>query len=139
MSKIFGTWKKKYKDAQGNVTEKYYACPRTTRVIDEDILAEEIAEMSSLTQGDVLSAISALSSRINAHLKKGASVKLKGIGVFGIWLTSEGYDNPKDINPKKVRASKVTFRPDRGLVKSIKEMKFDNMPKLPKGLVAKKG
>jgi hypothetical protein len=72
-------------------------------------------------------------------LQERVSVKLKGIGVFGVWVTSKGYYKPKDINPKKVRASKVTFRPDRGLVKSIKEMKFDNMPKLPKGLVTKKG
>lgn len=138
MSKVFGTWKRKFKDAEGNVVEKYYACPKTLKVIDEETLAREVSEMSSFTESDVLGMINAISNRLEFHLKQGSSVNLKKIGVFGVWLTSEGYDSPQEINPKKVKATKVTFKAARTLTRSIKEMKFDNMPKLPKGLVTKK-
>ena len=68
----------------------------------------------------------------------GASVKLKGIGTFGVWVTSEGFDDAKDITAKKVKATKVTYKADRKLTQFIKEMKFETMPPLPKGLVEKK-
>lgn len=139
MSKVFGIWKRKFKDAQGNEVEKYFACPKTLKVVDEEVLAREVSEMSSFTESDVLGMINALSNRLEFHLKQGSSVNLKKIGVFGVWITSEGFDSPKEINPKKVKASKITFKAARTLTRSIKEMKFDNMPKIPKGLVTKKG
>ncbi|MFA5541210.1 MAG: HU family DNA-binding protein [Bacteroidales bacterium] len=137
MSKIFGIWKRKFKDAEGNVVEKYYACPRTSRVVDEETLVREVSEMSSFSEPDVLGMVAALSNRIEYHLMQGENVNLKKIGVFGVWVTSEGYDDPKDINPKKVKATKVTFKAARSLTRAIKEMKFDNMRKPPKGLVTK--
>lgn len=137
MSKIFSIWKRKFKDDKGNQVEKYYACPKTWKLVDQNQLAEEICQRSSLTEGDVLGVISALSGLMLEKLLQGESVKIKGIGTFGIWVTSEGFDDPKDINPKKVKATKVTFKADRKLTKAIKEMKFDNMPKPPKGLVTK--
>lgn len=137
MSKIFSIWKRKFKDNDGNQVEKYYACPKTWKLVDQDQLAKEICDSCSLTEGDVVGAISALSSILLEKLLQGESVKLNGIGTFGVWVTSEGYDNPKDINPKKVKATKVTFKADRKLTKAIREMKFDNMPPLPKGFVTK--
>ncbi|MFA7082710.1 MAG: HU family DNA-binding protein [Bacteroidales bacterium] len=138
MGKTFDIWKRKFKDAGGQVVEKFYACPKTFMVFDEDDLAEEISQRCSLTQGDVIGAVSALSDVIKEKLMMGASVKLKGIGTFGVWVTSEGFDDPKDITAKKVKATKVTYKADRKLTDSIKDMKFETMPALPKGLIAKK-
>lgn len=137
MSKTFGVWKRKFKDKDGNIVERYFACPKTSKIYNENDFAEEISSRSSLTPGDVLGAISAISDLLKEKITTGNSVKLKGIGSFGMWVTSDGYENPKDINPKKVRATKITYKADPKLTQAIKEMKFDNMRKPPKGLVTK--
>jgi len=138
MGKKFGIWKRKFKNVEGQEVEKFYACPKTFMVFDENDLAEEISQRCSLTQSDVVGAVSALADILLEKLVMGAGVKLKGIGTFGVWVTSDGFDDPKDITAKKVNATKVTYKADRKLTQSIREMKFETMPALPKGLVEKK-
>ncbi|MDD2191652.1 MAG: HU family DNA-binding protein [Bacteroidales bacterium] len=138
MGKTFDIWKRKFRDAAGQVVEKFYACPKTFMVFDEDDLAEEISQRCSLTQGDVVGAVSALSEIIKEKLMMGASVKIKGIGTFGVWVTSDGFDDPKDITAKKVKATKVTYKADRKLTQAIREMKFETMPTIPKGFIGKR-
>jgi predicted histone-like DNA-binding protein len=138
MSKLFSVWKKKFKNANGETIEKYYACPKTLRTVDTEELAMKISETSSLTPSDVLGCLRALSDKLEIYLTAGNNVKLDGIGTFGVGVTSDGFDDPKKINPKKVRASKVTYIADKKLINTIKKMKFSKEPKLPKGIVAKR-
>ncbi len=138
MGKKFDIWKRKFRDATGQVVEKFYACPKTFMVFDEDDLAEEISQRCSLTQSDVVGAVSALSDIIMEKLVMGASVKIKGIGTFGVWVTSDGFDDPKDITAKKVKATKVTYKADRKLTQAIREMKFETMNPAPMGFIGKR-
>lgn len=137
MSKMFSIWKKKFKNEKGETIEKYFACPKTLRTVKTEELAERISGASSLTPADVLSCLRALSDEIKTSLNEGCNVKLDGIGTFGVGVTSEGFDDPKKINPKKVKATKVTYIADKKLTREIKEMKFTAEPKAPKGLVVK--
>lgn len=137
MSKMFSVWKKKFKNEKGETIEKYFACPKTLRTVNTEELAERISGASSLTPADVLGCLRALSDEIKTSLNGGYNVKLDGIGTFGVGVTSEGFDDPKKINPKKVKATKVTYIADKKLTREIKEMKFTAEPKAPKGLVVK--
>lgn len=137
MSKMFSVWKKKFKNEKGETIEKYFACPKTLRTVKTEELAERISGASSLTPADVLGCLRALSDEIKTSLNGGYNVKLDGIGTFGVGVTSEGFDDPKKINPKKVKATKVTYIADKKLTREIKEMKFTAEPKVPKGLVVK--
>ncbi|NCC18913.1 MAG: hypothetical protein EOM29_08255 [Bacteroidia bacterium] len=137
MSKMFSIWKKKFKNENGETVEKYFACPKTLRTVKTEELSERISGSCSLTQADVLGCLKALSIEIKLSLLEGSNVKLDGIGTFGIGVTSEGVDDPKEINPKKVKATKITYRADRKLTRDVKDMKFTAEPKAPKGLVVK--
>lgn len=137
MSKMFSVWKKKFKNEKGETIEKYFACPKTLRTVNTEELAERISGASSLTPADVLGCLRALSDEIKTSLNGGYNVKLDGIGTFGVGVTSEGFDDPKKINPKKVKATKVTYIADKKLTREIKEMKFTAEPKVPKGAVIK--
>ncbi len=137
MSKTFSIWKKKFKTSTGEAVEKYYACPKTLRTVETEELSERISGACSLTQGDVLGCLKALSIEIKLSLLEGCNIKLDGIGTFGVGVTSEGFDDPKNINPKKVKATKITYKADRKLARDIKEMKFTAEPKIPKGAVVK--
>lgn len=137
MSKMFSIWKKKFRTSNGEIVEKYYACPKTLKTVNTEELSEKISGACSLTPADVLGCLRALSDEIKTSLTSGSNVKLDGIGTFGVGVTSDGFDDPKKINPKKVRATKVTYIADKKLTREIKEMKFTNEPKIPKGIVVK--
>ena len=138
MGKLFVAWKKTFKNANGDVFQKYYACPKTTITIPTNVLAKRIAASSALTPGDVLSCLSSLSYEIQETLTLGDNVKVDGIGTFGVGITSEGVDDPKDLNPKMVKATKVTFKADRELTKAIKRMSFSHFPKFSNAIVSRK-
>mgnify|MGYP000854508047 CR=1 FL=1 len=65
MSIIYKIWKKKFKNKNGEVQEKFYACKKTKRTLTTEEVCQQIAEASSLTEGDVMSALLGLSAHIN--------------------------------------------------------------------------
>ena len=48
---------------------------------------------------------------------------------FSIAVTSDGFENPEDITPDKVRATKIVFTPTKKFNKLLLEMKFTNYDK----------
>jgi len=138
MGKSFSIWKRTFKNKEGEMVEKYYACTKTTKIVSTKMLAKRIAESSSLTPGDVLSCISAITNEIQETLTLGDNIKLDGIGTFGVAITSDGVDDPKDLNPKMVRATKVSFKADRELTRLIKGMSFSHFPKFSNAIISKK-
>ncbi|MCC8187179.1 MAG: HU family DNA-binding protein [Bacteroides sp.] len=92
--------------------------------VDINQLAYELAERSSLSEGDVLSVLKQLPDRVIEHLKFGRTVHLEGIGTFMTSLTSEGYETPEEVTAEKVRVKRVCFRADKGLTYQVKKAKF---------------
>ena len=129
MGKRYGTWKRKFKDASGEEKELYYACSRRGNVTDFDGLAEIITEISSLSKGDILSSLTNIEQVILWILIDGDSVRFGDIGTFSIAVTSDGFENPEDITPDKVRATKIVFTPTKKFNKLLLEMKFTNYDK----------
>lgn len=129
MGKRYGTWKKKFKDASGEEKELYYACSRRGNVTDFDGLAEIITEISSLSKGDILSSLTNIEQVMLWKLIDGDSVRFGDIGTFSIAVTSDGFENPEDITPDKVRATKIVFTPTKKFNKLLLEMKFTNYDK----------
>lgn len=103
---------------------RYYAVPVTTGQITTEKLAEYISDRCSLTAGDVLAAVSALSELIREQLDCGYTVNLHNLGTFFISAGSEGFDSPEKCTPHHVKAQRVCFKADPCLRKSLKLMKF---------------
>lgn len=129
MGKRYGTWKRKFKDASGEEKELYYACSRRGNVTDFDGLAEIITEISSLSKGDILSSLTNIEQVMLWKLIDGDSVRFGDIRTFSIAVTSDGFENPEDITPDKVRATKIVFTPTKKFNKLLLEMKFTNYDK----------
>lgn len=129
--------RKKIFTQDGEVKEQYFAVAKPSQLTTIEDLAEDISRRSHLRPSTVLAVIMELSISVNKRLCDGYNVNIEGIGTFGVAITSNGVDNPDDLKPKHVRFSKLTYRPDRQLVKSLNDMKYHNEPPIPKGYVTR--
>jgi predicted histone-like DNA-binding protein len=105
-------------------TPRYYAIPVRAGIIDLKGIATKLAARSSLSEGDVYSTIAGMVSVIEDGLHDGYSVRVDGLGIFTLSASSEGYDNPEDCTPHRVKARKICYRADPALKKNLKSVKF---------------
>jgi predicted histone-like DNA-binding protein len=102
----------------------YYGVPILSGQVDEVQLAAEACERCTLTEADMLAAISSLKDLIQQHLEYGQSVKLKGIGIFSVSASSEGCESPQACTPAKVKAQRICFRADNEMRGVLFRMKY---------------
>ena len=138
MAITYRIWKKKFKNKDGQDQEKFYACKKTNRTLSTEDVCQQISEASSLTEGDVMSALLGLSKITQRALTMGHNVNLEGIGTIGLSVTSAAMDSPKDISKVKVKAKRIPFRPDKSLKEILKTLRFSLEKAAPKGIVSRK-
>lgn len=68
----------------------YYPRVVSTGSVGTDVIAKEIAELSSLTTGDVKNVIDNLVTVISRHLASSETVMLDGLGSFRYTLSAKG-------------------------------------------------
>lgn len=75
-------------------------------------LSKEVAELSSLSTGDVKNTIDNLITVMTSHLQSGESVSLDGLGSFTLSLksTGKGSETADEVSPSDARL-KINFRP----------------------------
>lgn len=78
------------------------------------MLAENIAEKSSLTPGDVQNVIRNLMSTMRMHLLNSRTVRLNGLGTFTMKARTrgKGVEKEEDVNPNQVTALRCQFTPE---------------------------
>lgn len=103
----------------------YYGVPVSSGVIDLEYIAKEICARSSLTEEDVIAAISAVARRTQHHLAKGDSVNLKGFGLFTVSASSEGCATPEECTPAKVKPQRVCFKADSYMRTTLANIKYE--------------
>ncbi|MDR0940242.1 MAG: HU family DNA-binding protein [Mediterranea sp.] len=95
--------------------------------IDTKDIQERIHESCSLTEGDVIAAISALSDIMGYELVNGRLVHIDGIGSFYPVLTTNG-EVTADMNLRKrshkVALKGIKFKPDKELLWKVRHPKF---------------
>lgn len=119
--------RKKIDKSNGQNITRYYGVPVTSGQVDEDYLAREICARCSLTTGDVLAAVSALSDVMQYHLRNGNTVSLKGIGLFSVSASSEGCETEKECTPAKVKAQRICFKADREMRGILHEITYQKV------------
>lgn len=107
---------------------RYYGVPVLSGRISTGKLAELVAERCSLSRGDVLAAVCELGGMILEQLERGYSVELDRLGDFYLSAGSEGFDDPKDCTPHRVKARRVCFRMAPRVRKNMKFIKFERKP-----------
>lgn len=83
----------------------YYAQVDKPRVIEYEDVIKDIAEMSSLTTGDVRNAIDRLAYYLQRELTEGNTVKLGQIGTFRVAVPSVRGDGERGqcLHPQKAQ------------------------------------
>ena len=98
---------------KGNKSEQeaFHARIVPGRTIQTEQIAREVATMSSVSTGDVISVLDNLSYMISVHLKEGNIVNLDKIGHFSISVSSpKQLTGDRKIRSASVRFKKVNFR-----------------------------
>jgi len=126
--------RKKIDKSGGEPKELYYAVAKTVQkrgypVIEKDI-AQNLAQNSSLTQGDVLSTFSQLPGEIAAQLKNGRTVNIEGVGTFYLSIKSDGVEKPEDCTPSTIKSVRICFRADEKLKGLLADCEFTNLDDL---------
>jgi predicted histone-like DNA-binding protein len=88
-------------------------------------LAKELAALSSLSEGDVLSTLTGLSTLVERYLRYGCTVRLDGLGLLSVSASSAGFDTPEECTPRHVKAKKICFRACPELKSNLKYITFE--------------
>ena len=95
---------KKVDTTKGETNVRYYATTRALqkKPVDSAEIARQLAEKSSLQDGDVMSVLVQLSGVIAEHLHQGRTVSIDGLGNFFPTITSKGVEKPEECTADKV-------------------------------------
>jgi predicted histone-like DNA-binding protein len=107
--------------------KKWYATPRLTGNRDLKSLSKDLAEVSSLSAGDVHNVIVNLIDQIPKWLMEGNSVKLDGFGSFRLSFTSTGEVLKEDVTADSIDDIHIIFDADVAIKERVNKTKVHPM------------
>jgi predicted histone-like DNA-binding protein len=113
------------KNPQDLTMAKWYLTQEKSGTVGLHEIAKEIEGRSALSLGDVQSVLSNMVEVMPLFLKLGQSVNLEGFGSFRVSVSSEGADNPADLNARHVKGVKLLFLPSGELKRNLEDMSFE--------------
>ena len=105
--------------------KKWYASPKLTGNRDLKGISRDLAEVSSLSAGDVQNVIVNFIDQIPKWLMQGISVKLDGLGSFRLSFSSEGVAEEKDVSVSLVKEIRIIFVADPEIKGRIQNTKIN--------------
>ena len=104
---------------------KFYAHVVTKGEITIRELAEEIAEISTVSSVDTLAVIESFTRLIPKHLSRGVMVRLGDFGSYSIGILSQGADTEEEFSERLIKGAKIYFRPGREVKKALSAIEFE--------------
>jgi predicted histone-like DNA-binding protein len=104
-----------FKKKQMKSNGKWYPVSVTIgRPVGTDTVAKKLADLSSLSVGDVLSVLKLLGGVMGDYMNNGRSVKLDGVGTFYYTANAEGQgvDSPDKVGAQQITGTRVRFIPE---------------------------
>ena len=90
----------------------YYAYPKMQQKMTTKMLVDRIVRETSLSAGDVRSALISLSHVVNDALSMGMSVDLADLGSLRLAVPSKMMDSPEEVTVQKaLKTPKIIFTP----------------------------
>lgn len=104
-----------YKKKQAPVNKKWY--PQSVTIgkpVTTKEIAQKLADLSSLSTGDVKSVLDLLGGVLGDFMNSGRTVKLDGIGTFYYTADAQGngVDSPDKVSAKQIKGTRVRFIPE---------------------------
>ena len=87
-----------------------------------DEVADELAEISTVSRGDTYAVLKNLGKVLSSFMKEGRTVKLEGIGTFYYTIAAKGkgLDKAEDVTAAHIENVRVRFIPETGRTASGK-------------------
>ena len=119
----------------------YYVQKKTEGILSTDTLADEVAQRSSLTSGDVLNVFRNLKEVIVKYLVMGYNVRFNDLGVIRATPINKKGKNTVDelAMPDSVSSVKVSMYADRSLRKRVNESIYWERTNAPTATAADAG
>lgn len=103
---------------------KFYVTSEKAGEISLEEMSQLISEKCTLTETDVLAALSALMLEMTKHLMDGKIVRFGTFGSFQLALSSNGVESETDASRLLIKGARVRFRPGRRIADSLRNLKF---------------
>lgn len=104
--------------------QKYYVSTQSSGEITLEKMSELISEKCTLTETDVLAALTALNKEMTTHLMEGKIVRFGTFGSFQLGISSSGVDTEAEASRLQVTSTRVKFRPGRRIEDSLLQLKY---------------
>lgn len=94
----------------------YYAYPKMQQKMTSSMVVDRIVRETSLSAGDVSSALISLSNVVNDALSMGMSVDLADLGSLRLTVPSKMMDTPEEVTvAKALKTPKIVFTPKQAM------------------------
>ena len=103
---------------------QFYAVPVWNGKIELRDLAQEIAELCTLTEADVTAVLESFLSRIPPHLIRGSVICLGDFGSFRLSFRSKGSRTPEEVSSEDIHNVRIVFRARPELKHRVSRVKF---------------
>ena len=115
-----------YENPQPNEDGQPLYHPRavTTGTVSTEEIARDIQKATSLTEGDVVACLTALSYSLQTNLSASRRVHLEGIGYFQLSLEAPPAKDPKQYNASNVHIKAIRYRADKVMKERMSGAKF---------------
>lgn len=117
---------------------KYLCVISRNGVMNQEDLADRIADMSSLAYNDVLSALAALQLIISQATMNGITVSLRDFGNFTPVIHSRAMDSLQEADSSSIKRLKVNFYPNVRFKNRLKSTGYVYRDPIPEGFVSLK-
>ncbi len=104
--------------------KKFYAIVQNDGEITLRELAEQIAQISTVSPIDVLAVLESLIQVIPDHLLNSKIVRLGDLGSFFVTLSSEGTESADAFTVSQIKRARVNFRPGKLIKNQMKTATF---------------
>ena len=108
----------------------FYAKAVTKDEVSFRELAEQIAQISTVSTVDSIAVIEAFIQLVPKHLTNGEIVRLGEFGSFAIGIISSGAQNEDDFTADMIKGVKCYFRPGKELKKALDNTRFEKEKRL---------
>ncbi|MBP3551920.1 MAG: HU family DNA-binding protein [Bacteroidaceae bacterium] len=112
------------KENMESAPKKWYPVQHTLQLMDENAVAAEVADETTLNPAEALMAIRQLRKVVLRALLDGKSVKLGDWGTFQVRLSTEGADTKETLTAGNVKQVRINFQPGSEMKAALQKATF---------------
>ena len=112
------------KPGDASAPRKFYAIAKTTGEAELRELANDVAEISTVSSIDTLAVLEGLITVLPRKLLDGEIVRLGEFGDFRLNISSEGVEAEADFSTANIKGVKLNFRPGKLIKTALKTVEY---------------